>query len=231
MEIQVDGKKKDGANDAVHYNNNELLVAYIVAGGQYDDTLTSLSENQVGSIRMTPNRATHSNLRNNAGTEVGTASDPVRIDPTGDTTQPVSAASLPLPTGAATAAKQLSDGHYVMGGNANIATKRENYTTAQTDTAMVSAPPGVKIVVTRISVTLDNACSVDVQCRIGFGLTTTPTGTGVLLSHPGIAAGSGVVEGNGSGILGIGADGEDLRITCEVPTGGSLDVVYSYYFI
>lgn len=43
---------------------------------------------------------------NSAGTEIGTAGDPIRTDPTGTTTQPISAASLPLPTGAATAAKQ-----------------------------------------------------------------------------------------------------------------------------
>lgn len=36
----------------------------------------------------------------------GTSSNPVRTDPTGTTTQPVSAASLPLPSGAATSAKQ-----------------------------------------------------------------------------------------------------------------------------
>lgn len=34
--------------------------------------------------------------------ELGTATDPVRTDPTGTTTQPISAASLPLPAGAAT---------------------------------------------------------------------------------------------------------------------------------
>lgn len=38
----------------------------------------------------------------------GTATNPVRTDPTGTTTQPVSAASLPLPTGAATLAEQQS---------------------------------------------------------------------------------------------------------------------------
>jgi hypothetical protein len=38
--------------------------------------------------------------------EAGTSSDPLRIDPTGTTVQPVSASSLPLPTGAATLAKQ-----------------------------------------------------------------------------------------------------------------------------
>jgi len=36
--------------------------------------------------------------------EAGTAADPLRVDPTGTTTQPVSAASLPLPVGAATEA-------------------------------------------------------------------------------------------------------------------------------
>lgn len=36
----------------------------------------------------------------------GTSTNPIRTDPTGTTTQPVSAASLPLPSGAATAANQ-----------------------------------------------------------------------------------------------------------------------------
>ena len=72
---------------------------------------------------------------------------------------------------------------------------------------------------------------MDVSVLIGFAAATTPTGTGVVLSHPGIAAGSGVVEGSGAGMLGVGADGEDLRITSEVPTTGSIDVVVSYYTI
>ena len=45
------------------------------------------------------------------GTSIlGTGAAPVRVDPTGTTTQPVSAASLPLPTGAATAANQTTLG-------------------------------------------------------------------------------------------------------------------------
>ena len=120
---------------------------------------------------------------------------------------------------------------FVIGGHPNVITIRANYTAAQTDTAIVTVGSGVKIVVTRCSVTVDNACSVDVAARIGFGTANTPTSTGVVLSHPGIAAGSGVIEGNGAGILGGGADNEDLRITSEVPTGGSIDVVVSYYTI
>jgi hypothetical protein len=120
---------------------------------------------------------------------------------------------------------------FMIGGHPNVVTVRANYTTAQTNAAVVTVGAGVKIVVTRLTVTVDNACSVDVQCRIGFATATTPTTTGVVLSHPGIAAGSGVVEGSGAGILGIGADNEDLRITSEVPTGGSIDVVVSYYTV
>lgn len=43
-------------------------------------------------------------ITDGVGTVLGTAANPLRIDPTGDTTQPISAASLPLPTGAATQA-------------------------------------------------------------------------------------------------------------------------------
>jgi len=45
-------------------------------------------------------------LHNTSGTEIATVANPVRVDPTGTTTQPVSATALPLPTGAATSAKQ-----------------------------------------------------------------------------------------------------------------------------
>lgn len=40
-------------------------------------------------VNATSNGGLHVNLRNNAGTEVGTSSDPVRVDPTGTTSQPV----------------------------------------------------------------------------------------------------------------------------------------------
>lgn len=40
-------------------------------------------------VTATSNGALHSNLRNDAGTEIATASNPIRIDPTGTTSQPV----------------------------------------------------------------------------------------------------------------------------------------------
>jgi hypothetical protein len=78
-------------------------------GAQLDDVSTALpSENGFYHARITPQRALHFNLRNQAGTEIGTSSAPVRIDPTGSTTQPISATALPLPTGASTSALQTT---------------------------------------------------------------------------------------------------------------------------
>lgn len=110
---------------------------------------------------------------------------------------------------------------------------------AQTDASIVGTiSTGTKVVVTAVAVTVDSAVTATggVAVKLGFGATTIPadstTGAnGVLLDHPGIAAGSGVTLGNGGGILGIGGDGEELRLTCEDPTGGNLAVTFSYYTI
>ncbi len=120
---------------------------------------------------------------------------------------------------------------FVMGGHMNTVTRRDNFTAAETDTALVTVSGGTKIVVTHQMITAHNSNSVDVQARTGFGATTTPTAVGVVGSHPGMPPGGGFTVGNGGGILGIGADGEDLRITSGVPTGGSIDVVTTYFLI
>ena len=57
-------------------------------------------------VQTSTNGGLHTNLRNDAGTEIATSSNPLRIDPTGTTSQPISAVSLPLPTGAATSDNQ-----------------------------------------------------------------------------------------------------------------------------
>lgn len=60
-------------------------------GAVVDDTATNLvTENSAGAPRMNTNRILYFNPRNNAGTEIATAANPFRIDPTGTTTQPVS---------------------------------------------------------------------------------------------------------------------------------------------
>jgi hypothetical protein len=120
---------------------------------------------------------------------------------------------------------------FVLGGHPNAITLEAASTAAQTDTAIITVGAGNKIVVTQIAVVADNANTVDVGFRVGFGAANTPTTTGVVLTHPGLAAGSGFSRGDGSGLLGIGADGEDLRITSEVPTTGSIRVLVTYFTI
>ncbi len=116
---------------------------------------------------------------------------------------------------------------FVLGGHPNVLPLLANFTSAQTNTALISVSAGTKIVVLSCTVAADHANTVDVQVRIGFATATTPTTTGVYLSHPGIAPGGGIRE---AGMV-AGADDEDLRITCEVPTGGSIDVVMKYFTI
>lgn len=59
-------------------------------GAVYNDTIGSdPTEDQGAALRITQKRGLHVNLRNNAGTEIATAGNPARIDPTGTTTQPV----------------------------------------------------------------------------------------------------------------------------------------------
>lgn len=120
---------------------------------------------------------------------------------------------------------------FVMGGHPNVISLEYATTGAQNDVAIVTIATGLKIVVTAIQVVADNANTAFPQVRVGFGATTTPTTTGVVATHPGVPAGGGVVRGVGSGIVAIGADNEDLRITCGAPTGGSLRVLVSYYTI
>jgi hypothetical protein len=51
----------------------------------------------------------------------------------------------------------------------------------------------------------------------------------MLLSHPGLAAGSGVIKGNGGGILAVGGEGEEIYIANDAPTGGKLTVTVTYF--
>lgn len=127
----------------------------------------------------------------------------------------------------------------VLGGVPGVITKEWTFTDsdgAQTDAALVTVSGGTKIAVTNIAAICDNANSGDVAVRVGFAASTlsaaATTGiAGIVMSHPGIAAGSGYNRGDGSGVLGVGADGEDLRITCEDPAGGSIRIIASYFEI
>lgn len=78
------------------------------SGGVFNDSVASLSSGQQGTVRLTAPRAIHSNLRNNSGTEIATSSNPLRIDPTGTTGQPVLNSELADVTGTITNATQTT---------------------------------------------------------------------------------------------------------------------------
>lgn len=128
---------------------------------------------------------------------------------------------------------------WTIGGHPNAVTKEaqvEDADGAQTNAALVTVSAGTKIVVTRLSMSCDGGNTGPINAVVGFGTASVParahTGsTGVLHGFDGIPAGGGITIGDGSGILGVGADDEDLRFTMEDPAGGSCSISATYYTI
>jgi hypothetical protein len=129
---------------------------------------------------------------------------------------------------------------FVIGGHPNVKAATYITTGAQTDDGVLAAiSSGTKYVITRITITLDEAATVGVAIRLGFGTSTIPAlgASGadgvddIIVYHPGLVPGGGITIGDGSGIIAVGADGAELRITCEAPTSGTLVVSVSYYTI
>jgi hypothetical protein len=83
-----------GCSSSAGFTDNSAFAAGTTTetnvGGVFNDGLTALSSGNAAAARITPNRGVHVNLRNNSGTEIATSGNPLRIDPTGTTTQPVS---------------------------------------------------------------------------------------------------------------------------------------------
>lgn len=128
---------------------------------------------------------------------------------------------------------------FVIGGHMNVVCVGHIITDsdgAQTNTALIgSISSGTKIVLTRISVVCDNANTGDCAITIGFGTANTPVpdldGTVGTVVNGSFDGGAGITIGDGSGIIAIGGDDEELRITCSDPAGGNIRISYSYYTI
>jgi hypothetical protein len=119
-------------------------------------------------------------------------------------------------------------------GHPNIQTTVVEYTAAQTDTSLVGTiAAGTKVVVTFLGVRAANANTVFPAVRVGFGAANTPAlgAAGLIDGHPGVPAGGGFNCGDGSAIQGAGGDGEEVRITSGVPTGGSIYVTLKWFTI
>ncbi len=126
---------------------------------------------------------------------------------------------------------------YVLGGHPNLITREWMTTGAQTDDPIIdSIAAGSQIIITDINVGILASGSNTPQVRIGFGTASVPaeptTGNsvvGMVLSHPALASTSGMVKGSGAGIVAMGGDGEELRITNDTPGTGQITVVVTYY--
>ena len=118
---------------------------------------------------------------------------------------------------------------FILGGHMAASSKEFAFTTAQNDQALWAASTTNKLVITKAEVTLDEAVTVGVGVRLGFGTNTlsasgTGGASGLVLSHPGLVPGGGITVGDGNGILGAGLNNEAIRFTCEVPTTGAVVV-------
>jgi hypothetical protein len=117
---------------------------------------------------------------------------------------------------------------FVIGGHPNPVMYGMSITTAVSNTVIgPTINTGTKLVVTGITVLLDNGSTVFPSVVIGFGtantpaFATTPGTSKVIAGHPAIPAGGGFSRGDGSGMLGVGADDEELRITTVGTAGGN----------
>jgi hypothetical protein len=128
---------------------------------------------------------------------------------------------------------------FSIGGHPNVVTVEaqiEDADGAQTNAAIVTVGSGVKVVVTQVSAACDGSTTNPTNIVVGFGTASVPAraagGTaGIILAMDGIPAGGGITRGNGAGIIAIGADNEDVRITTEDPAGGNCSVELSYFTI
>ncbi len=125
-----------------------------------------------------------------------------------------------------------------IGGHPNVITSSARITGANTDVAIIAGTisSGTKIVVTRLTITVSNATTINTGIKIGFGTATitadsTTSAAGVIVDNDGFPPGGGVNIGDGSGIIAVGADGEELRITNDAPTSGAIHVSCTYYTI
>lgn len=178
-----------------------------------------------------------------AGAAAKSGSVPVTLA-TDDTIVPTAVAHGANPTAVAAAAQVNPKANragipFVIGGHPNIVARSNRILAADgalTNAALSPAlSAGTKMIVTQISIKADKSNSGNQAVLIGFGATTVPTptlaGTAGIIFDEDVGAGEGHQIGSASGIVGIGADGEELRITCDAATGGSLTVSYSYYTI
>lgn len=93
------------------------------------------------------------------------------------------------------------------------------HTAAQTDTVVVSVASGYAFMLDKYYFEVDASCTVPL---VEFKLEWDDTADVRIAGHSGLRPGSGSGESQPSAYLHLaeGSDGQDLLLTCDVPTGG-----------
>ena len=204
------GGKQERRTEATIFGSEDVPAAQVNARLQVD-VITAPSSGDTEVVGNVAHGSPDSGFPVKIGMKtVNHGADPTSVDPVGDRTD------------------WYANQHgvpWVIGGHPNVRRLTANYTGVQTDAVLLTVGTNEKFVVTECSAFVDKACTVNVSVLFEFS-----TGTR-FAQHPGIAAGSGFVEGNGSGMLAIGAATDDVTVSVSVPTGGSVTVAVSGYLI
>ncbi len=200
-----------GCSSSAGFSDNNAFTFGTTAinpiGGVLDDTATNAAtENSAAVARITAQKALHMNLRNNSGTEIGTAGAPIRTDPTGSTTQPVSG-TVSITANSAVNVAQMNGVATSMGvGASGTGTQRvASLIHDGTDTAQVTATGGG---------------SLQVECSAGCSGGTQYAEDSVHVSGDTLTL-AGVVRQDSTAAL--AADGD--RTVLQVDSNGHLKVV------
>lgn len=157
------------------------------AGGTYRSVRDLVDDNDAGAFAMNQRRGMYVTLEDASSNAVTVTSNRLVVDGSG-VTQPISAASLPLPTGAATSANQLPDGHNVTVDNAAgaSAVNIQDGGNAITVDWAGTAPPigaGLEATALRVTVATDSTGVLSVDdnggnLSVDWGGTVPPIGAG-----------------------------------------------------
>lgn len=202
------------------------------AGTEAAALRVTIANNSTGLVGVHDNNGSitiDGNVAGNVAHDEADSGNPLKIG-----AQAIAHGSNPTAVAAADRTNLYANRHGVLfsiGGHPNVQTISASYIATQTNTAVISVSAGTKIVITSLSIYCDAGGTGPLDIQVGFG-TSTITSTKAIIDHPGLAKGSGVVLGNGAGIVAIGADDEDLRITASgFGTGDELTICVSYYTI
>lgn len=124
--------------------------------GDYNEAASDPSAGQAAAVRLTLKRALHVNIRKVDGTELGIAATPLRTDPTGSTTQPVSGTvtvNLKDASNAAFSATNPVPVQVTSSGRTRV-TKSVAISASQTASAIWTPAGGKKFVITFIDVAI-----------------------------------------------------------------------------